>query len=175
MREEELWTIASAVETKYRESSFGRGLSSSMHLHRLFWDPANEAFVRGDLYGFGTGNSWDWTSYPCSKELAEAILNLCATDEVQRRFLGSTYFEDEDNELYMCGNSVVSLQRHRAHHNKTGPFALAAFSFQFYAPDWTLQRVSLGGHELSQCFAQKINGASPDATRVALNKVRVAA
>ena len=174
MKQDELWTIASVMETRYRDSSFGGRASSSSDIHNVCWDPSAEAFVRGDLHGFGCGNSWRWGSYPCRKELALAILTLCATEEVQKRFFKNSYSETEDREIYCCEDSLVSFKRSAAYRDGSRYILLASFSFQFYSPDGRVQTLGLG-YELTQRFAERIKSFDTETLPQALDKIRASA
>lgn len=151
MESGQLWTIASAIGTRYRQSSFGGGVSSDSDRHGLGWDRVNNAFFRDDLYGVGSGNPTKRTMYPCDKGLAEAILQLCMTEEVRKQFFCSLYDEEEYTELFMCEGRMVCFYRRGAiRGHGTSYLALASFSFQFYGPDWTLHHVGLGPHLTQQ-------------------------
>lgn len=174
MKQDNFWTIASASKTRYRESSFGGRASSSLDLYDLRWDPSAEAFVQGDLHGFGCGNSWNRKSFRCSKQLALEILMLCATEEVQKRFFQNSYSETPDSELYCCADSLVRFSRSAAHAERLRYILLASFSFQFYSPDVTIQTISLG-YELSQSLASNLKGAGVEKLSESINKIRIAA
>lgn len=177
MNQDNLWVIASASVTHYREASFGGGRpSSSMSMHYLCWDPANEAFVTGDHYGWGTGNPCKWKSYPCERDYAAAILDLCATSvEVQQRFLENSYSLEEDKDLFGSRGYLVHLRRTAAiSDGRSGYLALAGFGFWFLGPDCTVHRIGLN-YELTQGFLCKLKVMSPETIRENLNRVRAAA
>lgn len=153
------WTLASNMATHTHEATFGAGRPSQLgSLHNLCWDSERQAFVRGDKGELIMG-SWHRKVYPCSKALAAGVLFLCGQEAIQERFLRNVYAREDDAELFLCGEHLVSLQLAKAQ-SVAGTLryrALASFAFQFYASDGTAQTVSLQ-HALCASFADTVRG-----------------
>lgn len=149
-----LVTIASATVTRSYAATFGNGDSQLASLQKLWWDPINGAFVKGYKRELLMG-TWSLTKHPCYPPLAQAILELCAEEEVRNRFFAHSLADTDDTALFMCTSHLVSLHRRRALKGRLEYVRLASFSFQFYAPDGTVQTVNLEP-ELTRSFFEKM-------------------
>ncbi|MBX2866406.1 hypothetical protein KTR10_00380 [Candidatus Kaiserbacteria bacterium] len=146
MDKRDVWYLATALHKHSREATFGRGSSEWGTIERFGWDRDKKAFVIERDHNFGFSADRIREEHPCGIRTAHDILTVCLCEDMQERFFVSGKDADE---LVVCDDrlAILSHSGGRAIKRRYPPFMeyrRGSTLLQFYAPDGSIQRISLG-------------------------------